>query len=62
MTDKITNEERLAILAGARAIGFEYHSDNTGKLVCTLDQLVQFSAEVANATANQIMEAFGAVK
>lgn len=60
--DKITNEERLTILKGARAIGFEYHSDGSGKLVCTLDQLVMFSANVASATAEQIIEAFKGIK
>jgi len=58
MSDEISIEERLAIVAGARALGFEYHADNSDRLVCTIDQLVQFSAEVANATANQIMQAF----
>lgn len=52
----MSNEERLAILAGARALGFEYADD--GKLTCTLDQLVEFSAIVAAATAEQIMAAF----
>ena len=50
------NEERLAILAGARAIGFDYADD--GKLTCTLDQLVEFSACIAAATAEQIRAAF----
>lgn len=52
----MSNEERLAILAGARALGFEYADD--GKLTCTLDQLVEFSASVAAATVEQIMAAF----
>ena len=52
---EITNEERLNIVEAARAVGFDYHSDMSGRLVCTLDQLVLFSASVAAATADQIM-------
>ena len=56
----MNNEERLAILAGARALGFDY-ADN-GKLTCTLAQLVEFSVNVAAATAEQIMETFNSMK
>lgn len=59
---QITNEERLAILEAARASGFNYHTDQSGRLVCTIDQLVTFSAAVAAATAEQIMKAFEGVK
>lgn len=51
----ITNEERLTILSAARQLGFDYHEDGSGKLVCTVDQLVAFSAAVATATIEQIV-------
>lgn len=56
--DAFSNEEKLNILAGARAVGFEYHTDASGRLVCTLDQLLAFSSNVASATAEQIIAAF----
>lgn len=62
MAEQFSNEERLNILAGARALGFEYHTDNSGRLVCTLDQLLAYSANVASATAEQILAAFNGVK
>lgn len=57
-----SNEEKLNILAGARALGFEYHTNNSGRLICTLDQLLAYSALVASATAEQIIAAFNAVQ
>ena len=43
----MNNEDRLTILTAARTFGFDYAKD--GKLTCTLDQLVEFSANVAAA-------------
>lgn len=54
--NEISNQEKLNILAGARAIGFEYHADNSGRLVCTLEQLVKFSVAVAEALIEQLKE------
>lgn len=62
MTEEFNNKERLAILEAARALGFEYNPNNDGSLICTIDQLVKFSANVASATAEQIIEAFNQVK
>lgn len=58
MSDEISNEEKLNILAGARASGFEYHTDASGRLVCTLDQLLKFSAGIAEATIKQLQGRF----
>lgn len=54
---EITNEERLNIIDAARALGFDYHIDQSGRLVCTIDQLIMFSASVAAATIEQIIGA-----
>lgn len=56
------SDDRLVILEAARTLGFKYHESGDGSLICTIDQLMQFSAEVANAIATQIMNAFNAVK
>ena len=50
----MNNEDRLAILTAARTLGFDYAED--GKLTCTLDQLVEFSASVA-ATRDVMLHA-----
>lgn len=56
--DAISNEERLNILNAARTLGFKYHADASGRLVCTVDQLVEFSAQVAIATVEQLRGRF----
>lgn len=37
----ITDEDRLMVIYKAREIGFSYAPDN--KMLCTVDQLVQFA-------------------
>lgn len=59
---EFSNEDKLNVLAGARALGFEYHNDNSGRLVCTIAQLLAFSANVATATMEQIADDFNKVK
>lgn len=47
-------EEAKIVLMSAIALGFIYQD---GKLICTLEQLCEFSSEVANATAEQWVKA-----
>lgn len=53
--DEITNKELLNIVAAARQLGFDYHEDGSGRLVCTLEQLIAFSAAIATATVEQLI-------